>query len=56
MLARPDFVELSLTLPGHPELVPAWLKAWLAREKALLADAHVKFAQVGVPACETSLG
>jgi hypothetical protein len=30
MLARPDFVELSLTLPGHPELMPAWLKAWLA--------------------------
>jgi hypothetical protein len=30
MVARPDFVRLSLTLPGHPNLVPSWLRKWLA--------------------------
>ncbi len=55
MLARPDFVQLSVTLPGHPELMPAWLKGWLARSQALLADAHLRFAQAGMPACERSL-
>jgi hypothetical protein len=56
MIARPDFVELSLTLPGHPNLVPAWLKKWQAKEQALLADSRVQFRQAGVPACEKSLG
>lgn len=56
MLARPDFVELSLTLPHHPELAPPWLKEWLARTKALQADAQTQFARAGIPACEKSLG
>ena len=56
MLARPDFVRLSLTLPGHPSREPGWLKEWLAREQHLLAKAHGSFAQAGVPACEKSLG
>jgi hypothetical protein len=56
MMARPDFVELSLTLPGHPERVPDWLKKWISREKALLADARAQFSQAGIPACEKSLG
>lgn len=56
MIARPDFVQLSITLPGHPNLVPAWLKAWLARSRALIAGAHAQFAQAGIPACEKSLG
>jgi hypothetical protein len=56
MVARPDFVRLSLTLPGHPSLVPSWLKRWLAREQSLLAKAHAQFSQAGVPACEKSLG
>jgi hypothetical protein len=55
MLRRPDFVELSLTLPHHPELVPAWLKAWLARSQVLQANARSSFAQVGIPACEKTL-
>jgi hypothetical protein len=56
MVARPDFVRLSLTLPGHPSLVPSWLKRWLAREQSLLAKAHAQFSQAGIPACEKSLG
>jgi hypothetical protein len=56
MIARPDFVKLSLTLPGHPNLVPVWLKRWMARQRALLADARTKFSQAGIPACEKSLG
>lgn len=56
MMARPDFVRLSLTLPGHPNLVPGWLKGWLARERALQADARTQFSQAGIPACEKSLG
>jgi hypothetical protein len=56
MMARPGFVKLSLTLPGHPNLVPSWLKKWQAREQALVADAHAKFSQAGVPACEMTLG
>jgi hypothetical protein len=56
MVARPDFVRLSLTLPGHPNLVPSWLKRWLAREHSLAAKAQAQFAQAGVPACEKSLG
>jgi hypothetical protein len=56
MIARPDFVQLSLTLPNHPNLVPTWMKKWLARERALLAVARVKFSQAGVAACEKSLG
>lgn len=56
MIARPDFVKLSLTLPGHPDLMPIWLKKWLARERALLADARAHFSAAGIPACEKSLG
>jgi hypothetical protein len=56
MIARPDFVKLSLTLPDHPNLVPSWMKKWLAREQALLAVARTKFSQAGIPACEKSLG
>ncbi len=56
MLARPDFVELALRLPGHPELMPAWLASWLKRTHALELDAHAQFAKVpGVAACEASL-
>jgi hypothetical protein len=56
VLARPDFVELSLTLPGHPTLVPPWLKSWLARSHALIADAHTQFSRLpGLGACEASL-
>jgi hypothetical protein len=54
--SRPDFVKLSLTLPGHPDLAPSWLKKWLARERSLLGDAHAQFSQAGIPACEQSLG
>jgi hypothetical protein len=54
--SRPDFVKLSLTLPGHPDLAPSWLKKWLARERSLLADAHAQFSQAGIPACKDSLG
>jgi hypothetical protein len=56
MVARPDFVKLSLTLPGHPNLVPSWLKSWLARQQSLLAEAHARFSEAGIPACEKSLG
>lgn len=56
MLERPDYVHLALTLPGHPNLVPAWLKKWLARTHALQADARTQFSQAGIPACEKSLG
>jgi hypothetical protein len=56
MMARPDFVELSLTLPDHPDQAPEWLREWMSREKALLADARTQFSQAGVPACEQSLG
>jgi hypothetical protein len=55
MLARPDFVRLALTLPGHPNLMPAWLKEWLARTHALQGDARTQFSQAGVPACEKTL-
>lgn len=56
VLARPDFVELSLALPGHPTLVPPWLKSWLARSHALIADAHAQFSRLpGLVACEASL-
>ena len=55
MLARPDFVRLSLTLPGHPSLAPSWLKAWLARSRALQAEASAQFAKAGIPACTKSL-
>ncbi len=55
MMARPDFVELSLTLPGHPERMPAWLRSWASREKALLADARANFSQAGIAVCEKSL-
>jgi hypothetical protein len=56
MLARPDFVQLSLTLPHHPNLAPAWLKEWLARSRSLQADARTQFSQAGMLACEESLG
>jgi hypothetical protein len=56
MLARPDFVKLSLTLPGHPDLVPSWLREWLGRERALLARARSQFSQAGITACARSLG
>jgi hypothetical protein len=56
VVARPDFVKLSLTLPGHPNLVPSWLRQWLARERALVADARAQFSQAGIRACENSLG
>ncbi len=55
ILQRPDFVQLSITLPGHPNLVPPWLKAWLARSKALQASASANFVQIGIPACEKLL-
>jgi hypothetical protein len=55
IIQRPDFVQLSLTLPGHPQLAPQWLKAWLARTQALQADAKAKFSEIGVPACEKLL-
>jgi hypothetical protein len=55
MMARPDFVELSLTLPGHPDRIPGWLREWMSREQALLADARAQFSQAGIPACEKSL-
>ena len=56
MIARPDFVKLSLTLPDHPNLVPSWMKKWFARERTLLAVARTKFSQAGIPACEKSFG
>ncbi len=56
MLARPDFVKLSLTLPGHPSLAPNWLRRWIAHEQALLADARSQFSRAGIPGCEKSLG
>jgi hypothetical protein len=56
MVARPDFVKLSLTLPGHPGLVPSWLRKWLARERALLAEARSQFSRAGITACARSLG
>jgi hypothetical protein len=56
MMARPDFVELSLTLPGHPDLVPGWLKSWSVREQALVAEAQARFSEAGVPACADSFG
>ena len=56
MMARPDFVRLSLTLPGHPNLVPSWLKKWLVREQALLADVKDRFSHAGIPACEKTFG
>lgn len=56
MVARPDFVRLSLTLPGHPDRAPAWLNEWLAREQQLHAEAHTDFSQAEVPVCEKSLG
>lgn len=56
MMARPDFVKLSLTLPGHPELVPAWLKRWTDREQALVAEAGARFSEAGVSACAKSQG
>lgn len=52
MLDRPDFVRLSLTLPDHPDAVPAWMKEWLARSQALQAEARARFGAAGVPACE----
>ena len=52
MIARPDFIRLSITLPGHPELAPPWLKAWVAQTQSLAADSKAKFAQVpNVPDC-----
>lgn len=56
MLARPDFVELALRLPGHPQLVPAWLTSWLQRMRAFELDARAQFAKVpGIAACQASL-
>ena len=52
MIARPDFIRLSITLPGHPELAPPWLKAWVAQTQSLAADSKARFAQVpNVPDC-----
>jgi hypothetical protein len=56
MIARPDFVRLSLTLPGHPNHMPRWLKRWLARTHRLSADAKAQFSEAGMPACKKSLG
>ena len=56
MVARPDFIKLSLTLPDRPNLAPSWVTRWHARERALLADAHRRFSEAGIPACEKSLG
>jgi len=55
MITRPDHVKLSLTLPGHPNLVPVWVKKGITRKHALVADARIKFVQAGVPACTKSL-
>jgi hypothetical protein len=51
MLARPDFVRLAITLPGHPNLAPAWLKTWLTRSHALAADAQEHFAALHISGC-----
>lgn len=56
MLARPDFVQLSLTVPKDPSLAPPWLKEWLARSHELQAHAEAQFADAGVPACENLFG
>jgi hypothetical protein len=56
MLARPDIVRLSLTLPNHPDRMPSWLRQWLARQRVLLADAGDGFSRAGIPACEKSFG
>jgi hypothetical protein len=55
ILSRPDYAQLAVTLPGHPELTPAWLKDWLARTQALLSAARANFARAGVPGCRSSL-
>jgi hypothetical protein len=55
MIARPDYVQLSLTLPRHPNLAPPWLKTWNVRVHALTAEARAKSSQLTVPACEKSL-
>jgi hypothetical protein len=56
MLARPDFVRLSLTIPKDPSLAPPWLKEWLARSHELQTEAQSEFADAGVPACENLFG
>lgn len=56
MVARPDFIRLSLILPKHPELMPTWLREWLARSHVLLSDARAQFSRAGMPACGKSLG
>lgn len=56
IIARPDFVRLSLTLPGHPERVPGWLKRWQARQQALQADGRARFSEAGIPECEQFFG
>ena len=51
MLANPDYVQLAITLPGHPNREPAWLKSWIARSHALAADAQARFAALHITAC-----
>jgi hypothetical protein len=56
MLERPDYLHLALTLPGHPDLAPTWMKEWLTRTNSLQTDARMQFSRAGIPACERSLG
>lgn len=56
MMSRPDFLQLSLTLPGHPNLVRPWMRRWHQRVLARQAAARRHFAAAGVPACEKSAG
>lgn len=56
IMARPDFVRLSLTLPGHPDLVPGWLRVWQARQQDLVSTARGHFSRAGVPACAGAMG
>ncbi len=56
IMARPDYVQLAMTVPDDPALAPAWLTAWLTREQTLEAQARTGFQQADIPACRVSLG
>jgi hypothetical protein len=51
MVDRPDYLQLATTLPDHPELAPAWARAWVAGLGRLNADARLRFERIGAPAC-----